>query len=190
MSESSSEDNNDLQEDFFIETQMRLKPNAKEFPLWICSQMQIYVETENEMFEEVTEILNRIAESVSRLQFIHEYCLTDNSLMTAFSFGMTSQDILDILERYAKNYIPDSVRRLIKKIGEKNENYRIVLSTGKVYLQGESREQMENVMDEKFKMFYEGGIKEVTEESELGLELGLDRTVFLIEIKPDCVFRL
>ncbi|KAL7711833.1 DNA 3'-5' helicase [Entamoeba marina] len=172
------------------ETNMRLKPNHEELPMWISTHGRVFVETSNDLLEEVTEFLNRVAEASSRLQHIHEYQITDNSLMTTFSFGMTPNELIDKLDQYSKNYLPNNVCSWIKQVDDKNENYRLILSNGRYYLQGESEKQMRNVFDEKTKLFYVGAFKEVTQGSELYKELGLDHSVYIIEVKPDCVFKL
>ncbi|KAL7717759.1 DNA 3'-5' helicase [Entamoeba marina] len=188
--EDSLSDSEDDLEDGGYETNMRLKPNHKELPIWITTDSKIFVETSNSLLEEVTKFLNRVAESSSRLQHIHEYKITDNSLMGAFSFGMTPNELINKLDQYSKNYLPNNVCSWIKQVDDKNENYRLILSNGRYYLQGESEKQMRNVFDEKTKHFYEGVFKEVTQGSELYKELGLDHSVYIIEVKSNYVTKL
>ena len=82
---------------------MRLKPNHQELPYWVCSNLYIFVEAANPLTEEISDFINRIAEVKSRMEHIHEYCISDTTLNKAFSFGMDSEQIIEMLEKYQKN---------------------------------------------------------------------------------------
>ncbi|ELP91292.1 DNA repair helicase XPB2, putative [Entamoeba invadens IP1] len=187
--EASSEDIDGV-ETGFVESDMKLKANHLELPMWVCTQSRIFVETSSDLFDEVSELLNRVAEAASRLKYIHEYRLTDNSIMTAFSFGMTPEELIISLDKYSKNILPDNVKSQIRQVGEKNQNLRLVLINGKYYLQAETEDQLKNVLDEKIKTYCNSSITEVKEGEDLYKDLDLNRSVCIVEIKPECVFKL
>ena len=168
---------------------MRLKPNHHELPYWVCSNLYIIVDVSNPLADEVSDFINRIAEVKSRMDQIHEYCISDTTLNKAMSFGMNSEMICEILDKYSKNYLTSNVRDQITKIGRKEKSYKLVLSQGKYYLQCEKSEQCSKVTKRPDE-YFSGKWKRIEESNALYKDLDLQNEVFLIEVTQTKVFEL
>ena len=168
---------------------MRLKPNHQELPYWVCTNLHIIIDISNPLSEEVSEFINRIAEVKSRMNHIHEYCISDTTLNKAMSFGMDSEMICETLDKYSKNYLSDNVRNQIMKIGRKENSFKLVLSQGKYYVQCEHSEQLTK-MKKKYSDYFIGNCMKIEEGNVLYKELDLKNEVYLIEMKQNKVFEL
>ena len=159
---------------------MRLKPNHQDLPYWVCTNLHIIIDISNPLSEEVSEFINRIAEVKSRMNHIHEYCISDTTLNKAMSFGMDSEMICETLDKYSKNYLSDNVRNQIMKIGRKENSFKLVLSQGKYYVQCEHSEQLTK-MKKKYSDYFIGNCMKIEEGNVLYKELDLKNEVYLIE---------
>lgn len=97
-------------------SQIKLKENHAQCPLWIAPDYRIFLEAFSPLYREATDFLIAIAEPVSRPTYIHEYILTPYSLYSAASVGLTKNEIFLVLQRLAKNEdIPEDINSYIEK---------------------------------------------------------------------------
>ncbi|KAK8792787.1 hypothetical protein WA158_004951 [Blastocystis sp. Blastoise] len=79
-----------------------LKPDHEKRPLWVCPNKRVYLETGGPLYTQAVEFLTAIAEPRSRPQHIHEYQITNSSLYSAVSVGLSTESIIKVLDRLSK----------------------------------------------------------------------------------------
>jgi DNA excision repair protein ERCC-3 len=82
-----------------------------ENPLIIQSDRTLLLEVQNPLYEEVREKIAPFAELLKSPEYIHTYRITPLSLWNAASAGMKAEEMVAILERYAKYGLPESIRK-------------------------------------------------------------------------------
>ncbi len=82
------------------------KPDA---PLIVQGDRTVLLEVQNPHYEEARDHLARFAELEKSPEYIHTYRLTPLSLWNAAAAGITAEEILAGLERYAKYPLPGNV---------------------------------------------------------------------------------
>jgi len=85
---------------------MNFQPDA---PLIVQGDRTVLLEVNNPHYEVVRDHLARFAELEKSPEYIHTYRISSLSLWNAASAGMTADDILEGLRRYAKYPLPDNV---------------------------------------------------------------------------------
>ncbi|XP_010494234.1 PREDICTED: DNA repair helicase XPB1-like [Camelina sativa] len=91
-----SRDGEEKKRDF---TDLELKPDHGNMPLWACADGRIFLETFSPLYKQAYDFLIAIAEPVCRPESMHEYNLTD--LDFRLSHIMTVMDLR--LEKQAVN---------------------------------------------------------------------------------------
>jgi len=82
-------------------------------PLIVQSDKSVLLEVDNPKYEEARDSLARFAELVKSPEYVHTYRVTPLSLWNSAAMGMTSREVVDSLERYAKYPIPENIKREI-----------------------------------------------------------------------------
>ncbi|MFW9802387.1 MAG: DNA repair helicase XPB [Candidatus Thorarchaeota archaeon] len=82
-------------------------------PLIVQSDKSVLLEVDNPKYEEARDSLARFAELVKSPEYVHTYRVTPLSLWNSAAMGMTSREVIDALEKYAKYPIPDNIKREI-----------------------------------------------------------------------------
>jgi len=82
-------------------------------PLIIQSDKSVLLEVDNPLYEEVRDALARFAELVKSPEYVHTYRITPLSLWNAAAIGMTPEEVIETLEKYAKYPIPSNIVREI-----------------------------------------------------------------------------
>lgn len=113
-------------------------------PLIVQGDKSVLLEVKHFLYEEVRDELSKFAELEKSPEFIHTYRISPLSLWNAASSGLSSENIIDVLERYGKFDLPQNVRAdiddTVKKYGKiKLERYNneLVLSSEDRYLMAE-----------------------------------------------------
>ncbi len=92
-----------------------------ENPLIVQSDHTILVETASPHFEVARDALVAFAELVKSPEYVHTWRLTALSLWNAAASGHTADEVIEVLQRWAKfpvpPAIPDSIRAKMKKYG-------------------------------------------------------------------------
>ncbi|KAL2917757.1 DNA repair helicase RAD25 [Polyrhizophydium stewartii] len=116
-------------------SRLELKPNAASRPIWVCHDGRIILEAFSPLVNQAQDFLITIAEPVTRPSRIHEYKLTAYSLYAAVSVGMTTDVILDVLERFSKVKVPDRVVNFIKECTLSYGKVKLVLNRNRYFIE-------------------------------------------------------
>lgn len=114
---------------------LKLKENHEKMPLWVAHNALIILETFNPLSKQATDFLIAISEPVSRPIMIHEYRITSYSLYAAASVGLSTEDILETLDRFSKNYLPKGVVEFIEGCTKSYGKIKLILKNGKYFLE-------------------------------------------------------
>ena len=118
-------------------------------PLIIQSDNSILLETTNEKFESARDEISQFAELVKSPEYIHTYRLTPLSLWNSASVGFTSQQVVDILNRYSKYEIPNNVFQNIRDNIEKYGKLKLFKEDDKLVLQSTDPYTMTEITHQK-----------------------------------------
>ncbi|CDP12051.1 unnamed protein product [Coffea canephora] len=105
-------------------TELELKPDHANRPLWACADGRIFLETFSPLYKQAYDFLIAIAEPVCRPESMHEYNLTPHSLYAAVSVGLETETIVSVLSKLSKTKLP---KEMIKFIHDSTANYGKVL---------------------------------------------------------------
>ncbi|KAK6130022.1 hypothetical protein DH2020_036244 [Rehmannia glutinosa] len=103
---------------------LELKPDHANRPLWACADGRIFLETLSPLYKQAYDFLIAIAEPVSRPESMHEYNLTPHSLYAAVSVGLETETIISVLNKLSKTKLP---KEMINFIHSSTANYGKVL---------------------------------------------------------------
>jgi len=118
-------------------------------PLIIQSDNSILLETTNEKFESARDEISQFAELIKSPEYIHTYRLTPLSLWNSASVGFTSQQVVDILNRYSKYEIPNNVFQNIRDNIEKYGKLKLFKEDDKLVLQSTDPYTMTEITHQK-----------------------------------------
>jgi len=82
-------------------------------PLIVQSDKSVLLEVDNPLYEEARDALARFAELIKSPEYVHTYRITPLSLWNAAAMGMTPDEVVETLEKYAKYPIPSNITREI-----------------------------------------------------------------------------
>lgn len=72
---------------------------------------------------------------LQRPEFIHEYKLTTYSLYAAVSVGLETNDIIEVLNRYSKVPVPESIGKFIRDCTASYGKVKLVLKHNKYFIE-------------------------------------------------------
>lgn len=112
-------------------SQLDLKPDHPNRPLWVCPDGRVFLETFSPVYKQAYDFLIAIAEPVSRPECIHEYVLTPHSLYASVSIGLDTSTIISVLDRLSKTKMPSDIRWFIRESTENYGKVKLVLQNNK-----------------------------------------------------------
>ena len=118
-------------------------------PLIVQSDMTLLLETNNASYESARDELSSFAEIVKSPEYIHTYKMTPISLWNAASAGVKSTDILEVLEKYSKYSISETVITRLKQISDRYGRVRIIKEQGELFLEADDEVIMAQLCAEK-----------------------------------------
>ena len=123
--------------DFLVKENMVMRAGHENRPLWVCHDGRIYFEAGlfPEIASPVSEFLVAIAEPICRPKYIQEFQITVFSLYAAISLGMTSEEILESLNKFAKNRLDSRLSDYIGMHGKRIGKLRLVLRRNHYYIE-------------------------------------------------------
>lgn len=127
----------------FPHEELLLKENYEELPIWINFDALIILEVFRPSSQLAIDFLIAIAEPVSRPVKIHEYQITAYSLYAAASVGLTTDYILETLNKFSKNYIPKNVSNFITDCTLSYGKIRLIRAHTKFFIESISKEILE-----------------------------------------------
>lgn len=106
-----------------------------QLPLFVNYDGLLILEMKNKNSQKATEFLITIAEPVSRPSNIHEYKITAYSLYAAASVGLTTNEILETLNIFSKNKIPQTIKTFIKDCTISYGKLKLVMENKNFFLE-------------------------------------------------------
>lgn len=100
-------------------------PFHKERPLVVQNDFCILLETRHPDFDEVRAGLIRFADLVKSPDNVHTYRMSSLSLWNAAAAGLTSEEVVEFLERWSKFGVPAAVKQDIRRFVERYGLVRI-----------------------------------------------------------------
>jgi len=82
-------------------------------PLIVQSDKSVLLEVDNPLYENARDSLARFAELVKSPEYVHTYRVTPLSLWNAAAMGMSPNEVIASLEKFAKYPIPGNISREI-----------------------------------------------------------------------------
>ena len=163
----------------FIEENLVLRPGHENRPLWVCHDGRIYFEAGlyPEISTPVSEFLVAIAEPLCRPKYIHEFQITVFSLYAAISLGMSSEEILESLNKFSKNELDPKLSEYIAMHGRRIGKLRLVLRRHHYYIESVD-EGLIRILENHFKIAPHK-LSSVEKEEQTG--------VFSFEVDPNSI---
>ncbi|RKO83920.1 helicase conserved C-terminal domain-containing protein, partial [Blyttiomyces helicus] len=130
-------------------TFLPLKPDHRSRPLWVCDdgvEARIILEAFSPLAAQAQDFLITIAEPVSRPARMHEFKLTSYSLYAAVAVGMETGTILEVLERFSKVKIPDTVVNFIRESTMSYGKVKLVLKDNRYFIESSYPEILRNLL--------------------------------------------
>ncbi|MBC8478393.1 DEAD/DEAH box helicase, partial [bacterium] len=84
-------------------------------PLIVQSDRSIFLETDNQHYEEARDQLARFAELEKSPEHLHTYRINPLSLWNAAAAGMNAGEIINVLDRFSKYEIPNNIVEIIRE---------------------------------------------------------------------------
>jgi DNA excision repair protein ERCC-3 len=81
-----------------------------------------------------------------RPEFIHEYKLTTYSLYAAVSVGLQTNDIIEVLNRYSKVPVPESIAKFIRDCTISYGKVKLVLKHNKYFVESSHPETIQMLL--------------------------------------------
>lgn len=125
---------------------MVLKSDYVSRPLIVCPTGHIYIEMTSPVHKPAADFLAMIAEPVSRPENIHEFQITVFSLYAAIGVGMTVDSIIQNLNKFSKNEVPDPLERMLRAHGNAFGRVKLVLRENRYFLESSTREDLEYML--------------------------------------------
>ncbi|XP_071715451.1 general transcription and DNA repair factor IIH helicase/translocase subunit XPB1-like [Rutidosis leptorrhynchoides] len=101
-------------------TNLELKADHANRPLWACADGRIFLETFSSFYKQAYDFLIAIAEPVCRPELMHEYNITPHSLYAAVSVGLETETIISVLNKLSKTKLP---KEMIDFVHDSKANY-------------------------------------------------------------------
>lgn len=105
----------------------------------VQSDLTILLETDHLLYEEARDALSGFAEMVKSPEYIHTYKLTQLSLWNAASAGLTPEQIVEELRRFAKHEPPQIVISRILDWGKRYGRVKLLIENGRFVLRCDDR---------------------------------------------------
>ncbi|KAI8894706.1 P-loop containing nucleoside triphosphate hydrolase protein [Globomyces pollinis-pini] len=128
---------------------LNLKPDCAHRPLWVCHDGRIILETFSPLFMQAQDFLITISEPVTRPSRIHEFKLTSYSLYAAVSVGMTTNVILEVLDRFSKVKLPEKIVAFIKEFTLSYGKVKLVLKRNRYFIESSFPEMIRVLLHDK-----------------------------------------
>eukprot|EP00177_Eucheuma_denticulatum_P008578 GFKZ01015622.1.p1 GENE.GFKZ01015622.1~~GFKZ01015622.1.p1 ORF type:complete len:884 (+),score=138.51 GFKZ01015622.1:83-2653(+) len=116
-------------------TNLRLRPDHENRPVYVSADKRIFLETFSPIYKQAYDFLVAIAEPVSRPEQLHEYRLTPYALYAAVSVGLDSESIIRALGKLCKTDLPREVPKFIRDCTKTYGKTKLVLKKGKYVVQ-------------------------------------------------------
>eukprot|EP00771_Trimastix_marina_P001846 gnl/Trimastix_PCT/2951.p1 GENE.gnl/Trimastix_PCT/2951~~gnl/Trimastix_PCT/2951.p1 ORF type:complete len:780 (+),score=291.36 gnl/Trimastix_PCT/2951:43-2382(+) len=140
----------DSSTDFHDFSTLKLKPDHTSRPIWVCPNGHVFLETFSPIYRHAYDFLIAIAEPISRPPLIHEYTLNSQSLMSAVSVGLATNDILNVLERLSKNRVDAQLKKNIKQWTQSHAKAKLVLQNSRHFIESGHPNIMHRLLEDPY----------------------------------------
>ncbi len=106
-------------------------------PLIVQSDRTVLLEVASPAAEEARQLLGRFAELEKSPEHVHTYRITPLSLWNAAAGGVTPDEVLEGLRRFAKYAVPDVIRRDVAELMSRYGQLRLVRKDGLLLLEAD-----------------------------------------------------
>lgn len=127
-------------------SQMELKIDHANRPLWVAPNGHIFLESFSPVYKHAHDFLIAISEPVCRPEHIHEYKLTAYSLYAAVSVGLQTNDIIEYLKRLSKTSIPQGIIEFIQLCTLSYGKVKLVLKHNKYFVESPHPEILQTIL--------------------------------------------
>lgn len=128
-------------------SELPLKIDHENRPLWLDPQKgTIILESFSPLARQAQDFLIAIAEPMSRPLFLHEYKITDQSLLSASSVGMEFDDIIRPLEKFSKSVVPDYFKDWINDVTRSFGKIKLVLKHNQYFIESPDPEALQRLL--------------------------------------------
>jgi DNA excision repair protein ERCC-3 len=133
-------------EEFHDFSDLELKPDHQNRPLWVCPDGRVFLETFSPVYKQAYDFLIAVAEPVSRPECIHEYMLTPHSLYAAVSIGLDTSTIVGVLDRLSKTRLPSEIRWFVRESTENYGKVKLVLQKNAFFVESPYPEVLKKLL--------------------------------------------
>ncbi|CAD7703650.1 unnamed protein product, partial [Ostreobium quekettii] len=123
-----------------------LKGDHSNRPLWVCPDGRIFLETFSPVYKQAYDFLIAIAEPQSRPEIIHEYLLTPHSLYAAVSVGLETETVITVLGRLSKVQLSNEIKQFIRASTENYGKVKLVLQHNRFYVESSNPDILERLL--------------------------------------------
>lgn len=128
-------------------SQLPLKSDHLSRPIWLdTSKGTIILESFSHLAAAAQDFLITVAEPHSRPSFVHEYKITDQSLLSASSIGMTYSDIIKNLEKFSKSPLPTYFKDWIREVTQAFGKVKLVLKHNRYYVESSDAPALQRLL--------------------------------------------
>ncbi|URE25853.1 Type III restriction enzyme, res subunit [Musa troglodytarum] len=127
-------------------TQLELKPDHVNRPLWACADGRIFLETFSPLYKQAYDFLIAIAEPVCRPESMHEYNLTPHSLYAAVSVGLETETIISVLSKLSKTKLPAEIIDFIHGSTANYGKVKLVLKKNRYFVESPFPEVLKRLL--------------------------------------------
>jgi DNA excision repair protein ERCC-3 len=129
-------------------TEMELKSDHENRPLWVTPDGHIFLESFSSVYKHAHDFLIAIAEPVCRPEYIHEYKLSAYSLYAAVSVGLQTKDIIEYLQRLSKTTIPNDILEFIRLCTLSYAKVKLVLKHNRYFVESAFPDVLKNLLQD------------------------------------------
>ncbi|XP_074572887.1 general transcription and DNA repair factor IIH helicase/translocase subunit XPB1-like [Curcuma longa] len=130
-------------------TQLELKPDHVNRPLWACGDGRIFLETFSPLYKQAYDFLIAIAEPVCRPESMHEYNLTPHSLYAAVSVGLETETIISVLSKLSKTKLPSEIIDFIHGSTANYGKVKLVLKKNQYFVESPFPEVLKRLLKDE-----------------------------------------
>uniref|UniRef100_A0A7N0T0A5 DNA 3'-5' helicase n=1 Tax=Kalanchoe fedtschenkoi TaxID=63787 RepID=A0A7N0T0A5_KALFE len=125
---------------------LELKPDHVNRPLWACADGRIFLETFSPLYKQAYDFLIAIAEPVCRPESMHEYNLTPHSLYAAVSVGLETETIISVLNKLSKTKLPIEMIEFIRASTANYGKVKLVLKKNRYFVESPFPEVLKKML--------------------------------------------
>ncbi|KAI8902933.1 P-loop containing nucleoside triphosphate hydrolase protein [Globomyces pollinis-pini] len=117
-------------------------------PLWVSTDGRIILESFSPIAKQAEDLLLAIAEPISRPKNIHEYKLSEYSLYAGVSVGLSTDEILDALNRLSKTPLPSKLITFITNSTKSFGKVKLILKQNRYWIESQHEDVLRELLSD------------------------------------------